>query len=53
MRRWRFAFLLILPVLTGCTCMCEDGCMDGMRIFEFGAVKAKPTTVAYCEPAAN
>jgi hypothetical protein len=33
--------------------VCEDGCMDSMRIFEFGSVKPKPTTVAYCQPVAN
>src|SRR5829696_8896222 len=43
MRRWRVVLLMILPLATGCTCVCEDGCMDSMRVFEFGAVKPKPT----------
>ena len=53
MRRWRVVLLLLMPCLSGCICVCEDGCMDSMRVIEFGSKNPKPTTVAYCQPAAN
>ena len=53
MRRLRIAILLLSPCVTGCTIAMEEGFCESMKVIEFSASKPKPTTVAYCEPAAK
>jgi hypothetical protein len=49
MRRLRFAFLLLLPCLSGCIFGMEECRYDSKKAFELECAKTNPTTVAYSE----
>ena len=46
MRRLRFAFLLFVPCLSGCTFAIEDCWCDRMKVIDYECAKPNPTTVA-------
>jgi hypothetical protein len=48
MRRWRFAWLLLIPLASGCSLVIGgDDCDEGWRVFEVGErSKPRPTVAA-------